>query len=168
MKITIEVDINPSVKVFPPFLAEYVRDEVERHLMSPNSVFGEWVKSVTSPDTTKLPEVYGDDESSAWNEALTAYARKGLSTRASQSPTDPIDPDEPEPFTAEYIAAESITAKTADIEKDMYARGIWPHECTDPYCHEMVQYDDEPWCFTHSPNSGSSVPGYSAKKNASA
>jgi hypothetical protein len=25
-----------------------------------------------------------------------------------------------------------------------------------------VLYDDEPWCFVHSPDAGSSKPGYSA------
>lgn len=35
------------------------------------------------------------------------------------------------------------------------------HPCIEDGCEETVQFDDEPWCFTHSPDSGSSVPGYS-------
>lgn len=36
-----------------------------------------------------------------------------------------------------------------------------PHPCVTPGCTTTVPYDDEPWCFTHSPDSGSAVPGYS-------
>ena len=36
-----------------------------------------------------------------------------------------------------------------------------PHPCTHPGCPHTVAYDDEPWCFIHSPDSGSLVPGYS-------
>lgn len=32
-----------------------------------------------------------------------------------------------------------------------------------PMCTNTVQFDDEPWCYTHSPDSGSNVPGYSYK-----
>lgn len=39
-----------------------------------------------------------------------------------------------------------------------------PHPCDSPGCTHMVQYDDEPYCFTHSPDSGSSVSGYSWKR----
>lgn len=35
------------------------------------------------------------------------------------------------------------------------------HPCTYPGCEHVVEFDDEPFCFTHSPDSGSSVPGYS-------
>jgi hypothetical protein len=35
------------------------------------------------------------------------------------------------------------------------------HPCTAPGCTHIVEFDDEPWCFIHSPDSGSSVPGYS-------
>jgi hypothetical protein len=41
--------------------------------------------------------------------------------------------------------------------------GIYPHECEEPGCTSVVQFDDEPRCFTHSPDSGSFVPGYSAR-----
>lgn len=40
--------------------------------------------------------------------------------------------------------------------------GMFPHTCTHPGCDRYVQYDDEPKCFTHSPDEGSSVRGYSA------
>lgn len=35
------------------------------------------------------------------------------------------------------------------------------HPCESPGCNATVPYDDEPYCFTHSPDSGSTVPGYS-------
>jgi len=37
------------------------------------------------------------------------------------------------------------------------------HPCEYPGCENTVAYDDEPYCFTHSPDSGSYVPGYSYK-----
>ena len=46
--------------------------------------------------------------------------------------------------------------------------GIFPHECEEDGCGIMVLYDDEPKCFTHSPDEGSSVVGYSARAKASA
>jgi hypothetical protein len=39
--------------------------------------------------------------------------------------------------------------------------GIFVHECITPGCDRRVEFDDEPWCFTHSPDEGSSVEGYS-------
>lgn len=44
--------------------------------------------------------------------------------------------------------------------------GIFEHECIRPECTHRVEFDDEPWCFTHSPADGSSLPGYSARKSA--
>jgi len=46
--------------------------------------------------------------------------------------------------------------------------GIFPHKCEEEGCDRIVEFDDEPWCFTHSPDSGSSVAGYSARKEANA
>ena len=46
--------------------------------------------------------------------------------------------------------------------------GLYPHTCGYAGCDRTVQYDDEPWCFTHSPDSGSSVKHYSAYKEAHA
>lgn len=43
--------------------------------------------------------------------------------------------------------------------------GIWRHRCEHPSCGYFVNYDDEPYCFTHSPDEGSSVRGYSAYAN---
>jgi len=40
------------------------------------------------------------------------------------------------------------------------------HPCIFPGCQMEVEYDDEPWCFTHSPDSGSAVPGYSYRATA--
>jgi hypothetical protein len=39
--------------------------------------------------------------------------------------------------------------------------GSQPHPCTHRGCPHTVEYDDEPWCFEHSPREGSYVPGYS-------
>lgn len=35
------------------------------------------------------------------------------------------------------------------------------HPCEFVGCTNVVAYDDEPYCFVHSPDSGSYVPGYS-------
>lgn len=43
--------------------------------------------------------------------------------------------------------------------------GIFPHKCVENDCDSIVRFDDEPWCFTHSPDEGSSFEGYSARKN---
>lgn len=43
---------------------------------------------------------------------------------------------------------------------------IFPHECITPSCEKIVQFDDEPWCFEHSPDEGSSLAGYSARRAA--
>lgn len=37
------------------------------------------------------------------------------------------------------------------------------HPCTKGECPNIVPYDDEPYCFTHSPDGGSTVRGYSYK-----
>jgi len=37
------------------------------------------------------------------------------------------------------------------------------HPCIAPGCEHTVLFDDEPWCYTHSPDSGSSIRGYSYK-----
>lgn len=42
--------------------------------------------------------------------------------------------------------------------------GIYPHECEWPTCQNVVQFDDERYCFKHSPDSGSFEYGYSAKE----
>lgn len=47
------------------------------------------------------------------------------------------------------------------------ANGVFWHECEELGCHLMVEFDDEPKCFTHSPDEGSSVKGYSAAAKAS-
>lgn len=44
--------------------------------------------------------------------------------------------------------------------------GIYRHQCIEDDCTTTVQFDDEPWCFTHSPDEGSSLAGYSAKAEA--
>lgn len=41
--------------------------------------------------------------------------------------------------------------------------GIFRHECIEPGCGIVVEFDDEPKCFTHSPDEGSSLRGWSAQ-----
>ena len=45
---------------------------------------------------------------------------------------------------------------------------VFPHKCIEEDCETIVQFDDEPWCFTHEPDEGAWVarPGYSARKEA--
>jgi hypothetical protein len=45
------------------------------------------------------------------------------------------------------------------IDPDLIMNG--QHPCVTPDCNLIAEYDDEPHCYTHSPDSGSSVPGYS-------
>lgn len=45
----------------------------------------------------------------------------------------------------------------------MSEEGVFTHYCGFPGCKFLVQYDDEPFCFDHSPDSGSNVQGYSAR-----
>lgn len=40
--------------------------------------------------------------------------------------------------------------------------GLYPHKCEFRTCDSRPVYDDEPYCFVHSPDEGSSVRGYSA------
>lgn len=46
--------------------------------------------------------------------------------------------------------------------------GYFPHKCEVEGCRIMVTFDDEPYCFAHSPDSGSSERGYSAWERAQA
>jgi hypothetical protein len=39
---------------------------------------------------------------------------------------------------------------------------LFPHACEQHGCDSRPIYDDEPYCFTHSPDEGSSFRGYSA------
>jgi hypothetical protein len=41
--------------------------------------------------------------------------------------------------------------------------GIFIHQCISPGCGTLVEYDDEPCCFKHSPDEGSHLPFYSAR-----
>lgn len=40
-----------------------------------------------------------------------------------------------------------------------------PHPCEMDGCEDRSIYDDEPYCFKHSPDEGSFVKGYSYKKS---
>jgi len=44
--------------------------------------------------------------------------------------------------------------------------GVFWHRCETVGCDREVEFDDEPWCFTHSPDEGSSKIGYSARLKA--
>lgn len=55
-----------------------------------------------------------------------------------------------------------------DNLKDQPKNGIFPHKCEEAGCSHVVEFDDEPYCYTHSPDSGSSVRGYSAFAKAQA
>jgi hypothetical protein len=49
---------------------------------------------------------------------------------------------------------------------DWIQRALEPnqaHPCVVSGCETIVAFDDEPWYFNHSPDSGSSVQGYSYK-----
>lgn len=46
--------------------------------------------------------------------------------------------------------------------------GTYPHPCEQLGCNKTVIFDDEPFCFAHSPDEGSSAIGYSARARASA
>lgn len=39
------------------------------------------------------------------------------------------------------------------------------HPCVHPGCKNIVAFDDEPFCFTHSADSGSNIAGYSYKES---
>lgn len=41
---------------------------------------------------------------------------------------------------------------------------IFCHQCLSVDCDVVVQYDDEPYCFVHSPDEGSDLPGFSARE----
>lgn len=56
-----------------------------------------------------------------------------------------------------------LYCKNCDRAKPMHTYVFW-HECEEPGCDTEVEYDDEPKCFTHSPDEGSSVLGYSARE----
>jgi hypothetical protein len=64
------------------------------------------------------------------------------------------------------MGIEGIEHFKNDDEEEVVAveEGIFPHQCIHPDCTKIVQFDDEPWCFTHSPDEGSSVFGWSARK----
>lgn len=48
----------------------------------------------------------------------------------------------------------------------MADEGIFVHPCAVDGCKRYVKFDDEPACFEHSPDSGSNLPGYSAREAA--
>jgi hypothetical protein len=63
---------------------------------------------------------------------------------------------------SEYIAEQNANWASRPVLET----GVFHHDCTRSYCTNIVVFDDEPYCFTHSPDSGSSVRGYSARQAA--
>lgn len=41
--------------------------------------------------------------------------------------------------------------------------GLFWHKCGLRGCTEVIEFDDEPFCFIHSSDSGSSLRGFSAR-----
>lgn len=60
----------------------------------------------------------------------------------------------------------SVKSYESEVIMSINHEGWFPHECEQPTCTNIVNYDDEPRCFKHSPDSGCHVPGYSARRNA--
>ena len=54
----------------------------------------------------------------------------------------------------------TITLREFQLSLDSHAI-TQSHPCIEPGCTHSVPFDDEPRCFTHSPDEGSSVRGYS-------
>lgn len=46
----------------------------------------------------------------------------------------------------------------------MHEDDLYPHRCITQGCTKIVEFDDEPWCFEHSPDEGSSLHGWSAHR----
>lgn len=76
------------------------------------------------------------------------------------------------PKMVKYYMADGWWYSIVEVEisepkdKAVADNGWFPHKCEQPGCDITVEFDDEPYCFTHSPDEGSSVAGYSAMKKA--
>jgi hypothetical protein len=62
-------------------------------------------------------------------------------------------------YRAMFPLSDEASVKT-DRTKDY---GIFWHQCEHEGCERRVEFDDEPFCFEHSPDAGSAVEGYSTK-----
>jgi len=58
----------------------------------------------------------------------------------------------------------SLDERIASIHDTLIGEHDGSHPCLAPDCEHTVLYDDEPYCFTHSPDEGSSVVGYSYRQ----
>lgn len=74
-----------------------------------------------------------------------------------QADFDATGPDEVKP-TAFIILPGDELWPIKDVEN-----GAFHHKCLQNDCHRIVEFDDEPNCFKHSQDEGSSVPGFSAR-----
>ena len=68
-----------------------------------------------------------------------------------------------EPLPATYwVNAEPQTFDAAlRMSLPEWMDGMHPHDCLVPGCCATVPFDDEPYCFKHSPDEGSSLRGFS-------
>ena len=75
------------------------------------------------------------------------------------------DADNPDACDPHGIERPVAVFAEPDPELDVMQRAIGtgsiPHPCVIPGCYDVVPYDDEPWCYTHSPDEGSNKRGYS-------
>ena len=61
---------------------------------------------------------------------------------------------------SQYIAEQNANWASRPVIET----GIFHHDCIQQGCTNIVVFDDEPYCFTHSPDSGSTLRGYSARR----
>jgi len=65
-----------------------------------------------------------------------------------------------------FVTVTREGASTRNIKYDHHSCGNeCRHQCEYPDCDRMIGFHDEPFCFEHSPDEGSSVPGYDYRTN---
>ena len=77
-----------------------------------------------------------------------------------------VDPDADEPFSFSRIEIDGHSTQWYALYHEECDEGTYWHECRVPSCKVRVRYNDEPTCYTHSANSGSSDSFYSARNAA--
>jgi hypothetical protein len=60
-----------------------------------------------------------------------------------------------------WVVDHMLDSEAKKIAHATYVSKDGEHPCEFVSCHNTVGYDDEPYCFTHSSDSGSYVVGYS-------
>jgi len=114
--------------------------------------------------------VMTDAEAAALIEPLTWYC----SDCSFDGPIDPDNhdcaddlqdaPDSAHPHGIDRPAAAAILGDHL-AANDAYSPYDGKHPCLQAYCKHTVLFDDEPYCYEHSPDSGSSVRGYSYRES---